>query len=297
MLILLVAALAAQTPPAPPAGPQPPAAASERQAPQTDRTVSVQKGARLTLENEAGEIIVRGWDRNEIRVQARHAPRESIRIRNTPAAVMIEAESERFVTGAVDYELTVPRWMPLELEGMATYIQVDELQADVSAETVRGDIVIRDVSGVIRASTVEGELTIERVAGRVDASSVNRGVTITDATAEIMAESVSGGVRLNNIRSRAVDASALSGGVTFSGEFQPEGIYRLLTHSGGIAITTPSLDATLSVRMFSGRFDSAFPTKQAGTPRRGQAVTHVAGSGRTRITLETFSGSIRIRRP
>lgn len=297
MLILLVAALAAQTPHAPHADAQAPAAAAARQAPQTDQTVAVETGARLRLENQAGEIIIRGWDRNEVRVQARHAPRDTIRIRNTATAVSIEAESRRFVTGAVDYEISVPRWMPLDLEGMATYIEVTDHQADLNAETVRGDIVLRDLSGVITVSTVEGDLTIERVAGRVDASAVNRGVTITDATADIMAESVSGGVKLVNIRSRSVDASALSGGLTFSGEFLPDGIYRLLTHSGGITITTPSLDATITVRMFSGQFDSVFPTTPSGTSRRGQALTHVAGSGRARINLETFSGSIRIRKP
>jgi DUF4097 and DUF4098 domain-containing protein YvlB len=295
MMILLLAALA--MPASQHDGQQAPAPAATRQAPDSDQTVPVEKGSRLTLDNQAGDIVVRGWDRNEVRVQARHSSRTTVRVRTTPAVVTISASAERGMPGSVDYELSVPRWMPVKLSGMGAYIQVDDLQADVVAETMRGDVVIRGVSGAITASSLEGEVVIERATGRVQANAVHRGVVITDATGEIAAESISGGVRLSGIRSRSVEVNALSGGITFAGEFQAGGTYRLMTHSGQIVVTTPSLDATVTLRLFSGRFESAFPTETIGTARRGQAITHVAGSGSARVNLETFSGSVRIRKP
>jgi hypothetical protein len=295
MLILLLAALAT-TPPSH-AGPQPPAAATARQAPDSDQTVPARKGARLTLQNNAGEIIVRGWDRDEVRVQARHAPRTSVQVRSTAAAVSISATAERGMPGGVDYEIAVPRWMPIDVGGMGAFVQVDDVQADVRAETMYGDVIVRGVSGAVKASSVQGEVTIERVRGRIDASAITRGVTISDATGDLFVESISGGVRLSAIRSRLVEASSLSGGIAFDGEFAADGSYRFVSHSGGITLTTPALDATVTVRAYSGRFVNAFPGEPVGSPRRGQAATHVIGAGRARITLETFSGTVRIRRP
>ena len=286
MLTLLMAALIGASHPMPAA-----------QAPDTDQTVAVEKGARLTLDNDAGEIIVRGWDRSEVRVQARHSSRTTVRVRaNGPAVTISSRGGGMAVASSVDYDITVPRWMPVKLSGMGAYIQVEDLQADVSAETMRGDVVIRNVTGTITAESVEGEIAVERATGRVQATSVNRAIVLSDITGEIVAESISGGVRMSSIRSRNVEVNAISGGITFAGEIARDGSYRLMTHSGGIVVTAPTLDATITVRMFSGRFESAFPTEQVGTPRRGQAVTHVAGSGQARLVLESFSGSVRIRR-
>ncbi|MBA3885849.1 MAG: hypothetical protein H0X67_08960 [Acidobacteria bacterium] len=295
MLIMLIAALALPAP-AQARGQQAPPAAAARTAPDSDQTVPAPKGARLRLNNNAGEIIVRGWDRAEVRVQARHSSSTNVRVRSTPAAISISASASRGMPGGVDYEISVPRWMPVDLGGMGAYIQVDDLDADVRAETLHGDVVLRGVSGAIVASSVQGEVSIERARGRIEANAVTRGVTISDATGDIVVESVSGGVRLSAIRSRNVDVSGISGGITFSGEFAADGSYRFMSHSGGITIVTPSLDATLTVRGYSGGFVSAFPGEQVGTPRRGQAATHVIGTGQARVTLETFSGSVRIRR-
>src|SRR5919199_1426959 len=37
--------------------------------PKTDQTIDVAKGTRLVLNNNAGEVVVRSWDRDQVRVQ------------------------------------------------------------------------------------------------------------------------------------------------------------------------------------------------------------------------------------
>ena len=51
-------------------------------APDTDETVTCHRGTRLSVNNFAGEVIVRGWDRDAVRVQARHS---SAHARRDPA--------------------------------------------------------------------------------------------------------------------------------------------------------------------------------------------------------------------
>src|SRR5688572_23913947 len=46
--------------------------------PKSDKTVDVAKGTRLVLSNNAGEVAVRSWDRDQVRIQASHGARETI---------------------------------------------------------------------------------------------------------------------------------------------------------------------------------------------------------------------------
>src|SRR5687767_13647784 len=84
------------------------AAAQERtpRAPQTDQAVPVSRGTRLTVDNHAGEVVVRTWDKDSLRVQARHASRARVNIRTTPAGVRVSASSQNGPPGSVDYEIT-----------------------------------------------------------------------------------------------------------------------------------------------------------------------------------------------
>ena len=72
------------------AGQQPPIQArpgGPESNPRTDQTVDVTKGTRLVLSNNAGEVVVRSWDRDQVRVQATHSDRERLdiqRLRELP---------------------------------------------------------------------------------------------------------------------------------------------------------------------------------------------------------------------
>ena len=48
---------------------------SSSEAPQTDQTVPVSRGTRLAIDNFAGEVVIHTWDKDSLRVQARHPSR------------------------------------------------------------------------------------------------------------------------------------------------------------------------------------------------------------------------------
>ena len=150
--------------------------------PDTDETVTVAKGTRLTVNNFGGEVIVRAWDRDSVRVQARHSSRTRVAIRPGNPALTISVSG---VPMSVDFEINVPVWMPIKIEGTYIYISVEGTQADVAAETVRGDITIKGGSSFVTAKSIEGEVILENVRGRINANSTNQGITVTGATGEI----------------------------------------------------------------------------------------------------------------
>src|SRR5688572_30583415 len=46
--------------------------------PGSEKTVDVTKGTRLVLSSQAGEVVVRSWDQDRVRIQASHTARETI---------------------------------------------------------------------------------------------------------------------------------------------------------------------------------------------------------------------------
>lgn len=276
------------------------ASAQTARAPDSDQTVQVQRGNRLVIENFAGDVVVRGWDRDSLRVQARHHSRTRVNVRTTPAGVRVSASNERGPQGSVDYEILAPTWMPVRVEGHFNFVTIDGVQAEISVDTTRGDIVVTGGNGVT-VKSVQGSITVQKAAGRINLSSVSEGIAISGTSGEISAETVSGSIVLGDMRATAVEAGTISGNITYAGSVANQGRYRLTSHSGGITVEVPeSSNATFAVRTYTGGFNSNLPVKGDGDARdvqRGRRVVFTLGTGSAEFELESFSGGIRLRKP
>ena len=148
------------------------AAASLALAQQTDTTLAVQQGARLDVENFGGEIVVRTWAQDRVRIQATHSSRDWIEISARPSAIHVEAESRRGMPHLVEYQITVPAWMPLQLSGVSTHVQVEGTRAAVRVETVEGGITVTGGTEVT-VESVEGDVIVTGARGRVPRGEVD----------------------------------------------------------------------------------------------------------------------------
>jgi DUF4097 and DUF4098 domain-containing protein YvlB len=266
-------------------------------APATDRNVPVPRGSRLNLENHAGEVVIKTWDRDSLRVQARHADKVTIDIQTTNNVVSIRSRASG-AARSVDYEITSPAWLPVRVSGQFLYIGIEGAQNEVSAETVNGDIVIKGGSGFVTAKSIRGEIIVEDAKGRIVASSVNEGVRITGASGQISADSNNGDITLTKIDAKIVEVGSVNGNLRYEGTLNNGGQYRLATHNGNITMVVPeTTNATFTVRTYQGEFSSNLPTKVVGEVRRGRHTTYTLGSGGAEVELETFNGGVRLRRP
>jgi DUF4097 and DUF4098 domain-containing protein YvlB len=266
---------------------------------ETDQTVPVQKGARLDLDDCMGEVLVRTWERDAIRVRARHTSRTKVRVDAVGQVVRIDVDSDRGV-GIADFELTVPAWINASIKGNNCFIDLEGLAGSISAETVEGDVNLRNLSGTVDVSSVEGQVTVEGGRGRVQINTVEANIRITKAAGEIVADSIEGDITLTDSQSAAVELSTVEGTITYSGTLQPSGRYLFTTHEGDVVLAIPeNTSATFGVRSFeSGRITTTLPLKQgAAQGRRGQRVVHTLGGGAAQVEIETFEGSVFIRRP
>lgn len=275
---------------------QPPA--RDARTPNTDETVTVKKGMRLIVDNFAGEVVVRTWDRDSVRIQGRHSSRAKVAVRPTETAVTVRSTSS--TAGSVDFEITAPAWMPVRVQGTYNFVTVEGAQSEVHAETTRGDVVIEGGTGTITARSIQGRVIVEGARGRVHASSVNEAVRVTDASGDVVAETTNGNITLTQVKSENVEVTTVNGHINYDGPPVARGRYRFSTHNGNIYLAVPDTsNVTFVVRTYNGSFASAIDLQ--GPPRsevrQGRRTIYTLGNGSAEMEVESFGGSIRVRRP
>ncbi|MDH4043822.1 MAG: DUF4097 domain-containing protein [Gemmatimonadota bacterium] len=264
---------------------------------QTDTTFAVAANARLRLSNHAGTVRVTGGDQATMRVRATHGSRDHIAITTRGTVIHIEAERDRGMPNFVEYEVTVPRGMAVELDGVETEMTVEGVGGDLSVASVEGGITVRGAGAAVDLNTVEGDISLEGGRGRISVSGVEGTVTVTGARGDLTVETVEGDITLDGVESTNVDLSTVDGDIVYRGTVQDGGRYRLTSHDGDIELgVATGLNATVSVATFDGSFeaDPAFRV-QISEVRPGRRFSFTLGTGSARVELETFDGEIRLR--
>jgi DUF4097 and DUF4098 domain-containing protein YvlB len=268
--------------------------------PKTDQTVDVVKGTRLVLTDNAGEVVVRSWDREQVRVQASHSEREKIDVQTADMTLRVRARASRGPSSLVDYQVTVPRWMAVNLSGTYLEATIEGTTAEVTVETVHGNVRVVGGSGNVSVRSIEGTITVDKASGRVQATTVNEGIRITNVTGDVTAETTNGDIVVENAQSSSLEVSTVNGDVTFNGAVRDKGSYRVTTHSGDIRLGLGGANnATVFVRTFQGDFNADFPIQlpEGQSPRSGsKRFNFTLGSGAARIELQSFNGDIVIAR-
>jgi hypothetical protein len=273
---------------------------------QTDTIVDAGGAQRLSLESFRGEVVVRTWDRDAIQVKADHPSSRFIDIRRRGSTIDIEAESERGMglAGSVDFELTVPVGMDLEIEGMAIEVDIQGTEGEVEVGTIHGSIHVVGGRGSIYLGTVNGDVTLEGARGDIEVTGVAGSATIRDSEGDIVVDAVGGSVTLQDIRSHDVEAGTVGGSLRFEGEIFDDGIYTFGTHGGPIWLYLPTdMNASVDAITLAGNIEIDFPgapsepSRASGIPGlREQEVSFEVGNGGGRVEVESFGGQIHILR-
>lgn len=294
MLPALIVAATLLMQDAAPAQSQPPRPIGSRG--QSDQTVNVQKGSRIVIDECAGDVVVRTWDKDAVRVRAEHS--RSAKVLVTPRDQVLRIGREG--RGSVDFDLTVPTWMNLSVEGISCFVDVEGLAGNISANTVDGDIHLRGVTGTATVESIDGVIKIEGGRGRIQAQTTDGDIEVTKASGELLLESIDGAIRVTDATPTALEITTVDGDIFFTGAFQSNGRYRFETHDGDVVLVIPeNTSATFALRRYDGsrKLDSTLPLKPTADGQRGRRMTYTLGGGSAQVEIESFEGSIQIRKP
>jgi DUF4097 and DUF4098 domain-containing protein YvlB len=264
----------------------------------TDQTVQVAKGTKLDINNFAGDVAIKVWDKDAVRVEVNHSDREIVDIKPGDQTLSVRSRSVRGgPPRALDYAITVPKWMAISVSGTYADVTMEGVGGDVTVETTRGDINVTGGSGVVVLKSIQGEVTLQKAKGRIEVRAVNEGMHLADISGDLSAETTNGSIILDRIDSGNVDLYTVNGNISYDGPIKDQGVYRLTTHNGMIAIAVPEkVNASLLVRTYNGNFRSTFPVKLDDQNPRKRFTLNL-GNGSAHVELESFGGTIALRRP
>jgi DUF4097 and DUF4098 domain-containing protein YvlB len=174
-------------------------------------------------------------------------------------------------------------------------VRITGTRGEVSVSSVEGDVVVQGGSGFISLQSVEGNVELSGASGRVKVSTVDGKIEIRGASGDIKASAVDGGILLDDVQCTEVEANTVDGEIRFSGAILPGGRYNLSSHDGDVTVSAPDINAEVTISTFSGDFESDYPVTLKGTQNRGR-TNFTLGSGGARLDLESFDGTVTLRK-
>ena len=260
----------------------------------TDTTIALRGATRLELSSFEGGITVNTWNRPQVRVEADHDDDTRIEVEAGGRSLELHAHT-RYGPAEVTWRLTIPADLALELSSQDGDIVIEGARGEVSATTVEGSITLRGGTGFIALQSVEGDIELSDVSGEASLNTVDGAIRVRNATGVLKASVVDGDITLDEVTASRVEANSVDGSIRLSGTLQPGGRYSLTSHDGDVTVIAPAIDAEVSVSTFSGDFESDFPvTLQGGASRK--RLNFTLGKGSARLDLESFDGTVALRR-
>jgi DUF4097 and DUF4098 domain-containing protein YvlB len=249
----------------------------------------------VEIENAAGSIRVMGWGRNEVTVTGTLGPgAEGLDLSGSAKHTRIEVETDRNPHGVVsDLEVHVPAGSRVEIESFSANISVSDVTGAVSAETVNGTITVTGAAREVSASTVQGAIDISGPISSVQAEAVNGPVTVKGVRGTINASTVNGRLSVSGSSFEKAELEAVSGSIVFDGSLAADADLEAQAVSGNVELSLPGdTSAQVSVSTFSGSVENGFgPATSRG--RHGRVDSELTlGDGDARISIETMSGNI-----
>ena len=263
-----------------------------------DTTVRVDPKALVALSLNGGEVIVRTWERAEVKVSAQL---ERGRLDFEATAMRVGIGDGHGSSGDARFEVTMPRTARLTIDGTNAEVQVTGVRGGVEIENANGDVRLADVGGIVRAELMTGELSIAGGDGDFRLELASGDVMLEDVAGRIEVESVSGDIVVRRAKARALRLETTSGSLTYEGSVQADGQYELSTHSGDVRLRLPEgTRARLEADTYNGEFTSDFAvTMQPGsaTSIRQRKYQLLVGDGQgPLIRVGSFNGDIHLGR-
>ena len=254
-----------------------------RSSDKVERSTPVDPQASITLCVMSGKLVVRGWDKNEVRASSADADELEFRRidkskdpssppKRVDVMVVDKESSKGDCQALADVEMDVPKGATVQVQTRDGDIYISGV-GGAYAGSQNGDITIERASKFVEAGSVGGSILLKDSMGRVNLSSAGGGVEAynikpvsSDDTFEV--GTVSGDIQLDRVSNPKVSTKTVNGTVTMTGALAKAGQYGFTTMGGDVVLIMPhdasfTLNARVSV---NSDIVSDFPLKYLPEP-------------------------------
>jgi DUF4097 and DUF4098 domain-containing protein YvlB len=257
--------------------------------------------AKVSIENMSGSVKVTGWNQAEVQVKGTVGEGAELTFDGPAQNLRIEVEAEHGSPMGIksDLEVSVPAGASVSIEGFQATISIAGVTGPVSAETVNGSITHTGASKAVELQSVNGSIDVTKAGGRIQAEAVNAPVTIRECSGDLEASTVNGKLLVAGGSYERAKLETVSGGVRFEAGLSPKATLGVESVSGPVDLLfAAAFGAEFSVSTFSGdivnELGPAAEKHNKWSP--GKELSFTSGSGGARVTVETLSGAVNIRK-
>lgn len=293
------------------------------------RKLKISRDGRVSVANIAGDIVVTTGGSDEVSIEAvkrtrgpqSELARVQILVDERPGRIDVRTDHGQYYRRddrdrdrdsdhvSVDYTLTVPASVAVDLKSVSGSIKVTASRGAVRAESISGEVTATDTPNLELAKSVSGNVTLSGVStdGDLSAGSISGTVFAKSVKVRGLAlSSVSGDVKVTDVTCDRFTAKSVSGSVEYDGAIVKGGTYDINVHSGNVRLTLANpAGFVLNANSFSGsiRSDLALTiggdsnqrdrdsrTRRFGLSNHSMRATY--GDGSATVTVRTFSGDV-----
>jgi DUF4097 and DUF4098 domain-containing protein YvlB len=272
-----------------------------------EQTFQVEPDVQIDIELLSGSIELKAIDAGEVRVHA-----------NGELQIDGAESGER-----VSFRAPSGGWRPWS-GGMDVELKLElPRQSRITARTGNGRIKAEGVAGELVLHAANGEIEVKGTPPEAYLETMNARIKFEGEGSEVVAKTLNGEIELKGVTGE-VEASTLSGRIKVEGDAIERAALRTMageieldsslaegarveakTYSGQVRLRLPEdTSARFDVQSFSGGLQSDFSSRlsddddgRGGWPHGpGRRLSFVIGDGDARISIESFSGGVKIER-
>lgn len=222
------------------------------------RSFSVNKGGKLEVTVNSGDIRINVWDRNEVLVKIeRDSEDEDNKVNMTQSGNTVRVNDNGSWGGSSDYRITVPNQFNLDLKTTSGDISISgkvsgqvtvntsggditsgSIGGNIDANTSGGDIHVGDVSGTADLNTMGGDIYAGIVSGQVKVQTMGGEISIKGSNNTVKAVTYGGDIKIGSAGS-SIETTTYGGNIE-AGNIS--GSAKVNTYGGDITITSASGD-------------------------------------------------------
>jgi DUF4097 and DUF4098 domain-containing protein YvlB len=272
---------------------------------QADRTVDEARplaaDGRVEVSNISGEVKVIGWTGDGVVITGTLEDGvKDLDITSGGSRLSIEVDLEHRTrnNGSAYLTIKIPVTADLDVETVSADIWVDGVQGEVDLESVSGQIEVSGEPESLDASSVSGDVVTAVTAVRAELESVSGDIMVRHATGRLETAVVSGNIEIEGGVLDSFHAETVSGSIFCAASPSDRGRFSMETMSGRIEmVVSPNVNADFYIETYSGDIDNKIgpPAKRTDEYGPGRELRFTNGSGGARISIESFSGSVKIR--
>lgn len=265
---------------------------------EVNETRSLAANGSVLIENEFGEITIRGWNRDEVAIGGYLTDdvRElEIKESGNGLRIRVDYYERRAISGA-ELEISVPEGASVEAESVSGDIEASGLSGVMlELRTVSGDLYADASVERLSLNSVSGDVEFSGSASRVDIETVSGSADLNGVSGELEVTTVSGDVTVDGGVLTTGEFEAVSGDIELNVALEDRGRIEVSSMSGDIELYLPSSqEAEFYVQTFSGDIDSDVGRVSSAKHGPGRRLEHQEGNNGATINLNSFSGDVSI---